>query len=171
MPTFLPPPALSICPWVSKDVVFFVIQLFFFRYPAYGPLLWCSGVYTNNVIYILIGILPHNLSILQLTQFIIQHIATLPKYGHGALNIRRLQSTDILRFIRNFVCRGEKGKLKIVSSFSAIKLCLKNKTIILLTAHSCGISPDFGRLGRSIRRCSARFRRTILKYNCMITHP
>ena len=39
--------------------------------------------------------------------------------------------------IRNIVCRGENGKIKIVSSFSAIKTCfvvnvLNNKTIVLL---------------------------------------
>ena len=56
---------------------------------------------------------------------IIQHIVTLHKYGHGAL-------------IRNFVSRGEKWQEKIVSSFSAIKLCfvinvLNNKTIILFS--------------------------------------
>ena len=31
--------------------------------------------------------------------FIIQHIVTLPKYGHGELNIRRPHTTDILRYI------------------------------------------------------------------------
>ena len=30
--------------------------------------------------------------------FIIQHILTLPKYGHGALNICRPHITDILRY-------------------------------------------------------------------------
>ena len=29
---------------------------------------------------------------------IIQHIVTLPKYGQGELNIRRLHITDILRY-------------------------------------------------------------------------
>ena len=29
---------------------------------------------------------------------IIQHIVTLPKYGHGELNIRRPHITDILRY-------------------------------------------------------------------------
>ena len=31
-------------------------------------------------------------------QFIIQHIVTLPKYGHGELNICRPHMTDILRY-------------------------------------------------------------------------
>ena len=30
--------------------------------------------------------------------FIIQHIVTLPKYGHGELNICRPHITDILRY-------------------------------------------------------------------------
>ena len=49
-----------------------------------------------------------------ITTIIIQHIVTLPKYGHGALIIHRPWSTDILRYsLRNFVCQGEKyGKMK-----------------------------------------------------------
>ena len=34
-----------------------------------------------------------------ISTFIIQHIVTLPKYGHDALNIPRPQSTDILRYM------------------------------------------------------------------------
>ena len=34
----------------------------------------------------------------QLKGIIIQHIVTLPKYGHGELNIRRPHITDILRY-------------------------------------------------------------------------
>ena len=33
-----------------------------------------------------------------LSYIIIQHIVTLPKYGHGKLNLRRPQITDILRY-------------------------------------------------------------------------
>ena len=52
--------------------------------------------------------------------------------------------------IRNFVCRGKNGKIKIVSSFPAIILCflinaLNNKTIILLNLAEY---PDFSRRGR-----------------------
>ena len=32
------------------------------------------------------------------TVIIIQHIVTLPKYGHGELNTRRPHITDILRY-------------------------------------------------------------------------
>ena len=35
---------------------------------------------------------------LQIMHFIIQHIVTLPKYGHDELNIRRPYITDILRY-------------------------------------------------------------------------
>ena len=34
----------------------------------------------------------------QIFLFIIQHIVTMSKYGHSALNIRRAYSTDILRY-------------------------------------------------------------------------
>ena len=33
-----------------------------------------------------------------ISEFIIQHIVILPKYGHGELNIRRPHITDILRY-------------------------------------------------------------------------
>ena len=54
---------------------------------------------------------------------VIQPIATLPKYGHGALNMRHRCSQQIYPAIYVISCVGEKsGKIKIVSSFSAIKL-------------------------------------------------
>ena len=63
---------------------------------------------------------------------------TLPKHGHGALTFV-VRSQQISRDIRQILCGGgEKlGKIKIVSSSSAIKLrfvinVLKNKTIIML---------------------------------------
>ena len=31
-------------------------------------------------------------------RLVIQHIVTMPKYGHGELNIRRPHITDILRY-------------------------------------------------------------------------
>ena len=34
----------------------------------------------------------------EITAIIIQHIVTLPKYGHGELNICRPHITDILRY-------------------------------------------------------------------------
>ena len=35
---------------------------------------------------------------IQIINIIIQHIVTLPKYGHGELNICRPHITDILRY-------------------------------------------------------------------------
>ena len=55
---------------------------------------------------------------------IIQRIVTLPKCGHGALNIRPPYVVKRYPAINPISCVGEKnGKIKIVSSFSAIKLC------------------------------------------------
>ena len=81
-------------------------------------------------------------------------------------------SSVVNRYLVIYVisCVGEKnGKIKIVSSFRAVKLCfvinvLNNKTIFLLNLAE--YPPDFSQLGLrplglSIRRYSARFRRII----------
>ena len=71
-------------------------------------------------------------------QIIIQHIVTLPKYGHGALNIPNSSSVVNRYSVYVISCVGEKnGEIRIVSNFSAIKLyfvinVLNNKTMILL---------------------------------------
>ena len=41
--------------------------------------------------------------------FTIQHIVTMFKYGHSALNIRRAYSTDILRSVYAILCVAEKN--------------------------------------------------------------
>ena len=64
------------------------------------------------------SIVHMNLNTIPLTEginiFIIQHIATMSKYGHSALNISRAYSTDIVD-IRNFVHRKE--KIVVFSAF------------------------------------------------------
>ena len=44
---------------------------------------------------------------IQILFIIIQHIVTMSKYGHNALNIRHA-TQQISCDIRNFVCRGQK---------------------------------------------------------------
>ena len=116
------------------------------------------------------SIVHMNLNTIPLTEginiFIIQHIATMSKYGHSALNISRAYSTDIVD-IRNFVYRKE--KIVVFSALGFVINVLNNKTIILLNlaeyrlilANSVGLRPR--RL--SIRRYSAQFRRIIVKYS------
>ena len=59
-----------------------------------------ESVYTG--IFLLIFEIEASLPKIAISCFIIQHIVTLPKYGHGEFNICRPHTTDIL------VCQGEK---------------------------------------------------------------
>ena len=65
----------------------------------------------------------------------------MSKYGHSVLNIRRVYSTEILRY--TYFCVAEKnGSLSSFFSNKRRKLCfvinvLNNKTIILLNLGAC----------------------------------
>ena len=107
-----------------------------------------------------------------LIHFIIQHtVITLPKYGHGALNIRRPLSQQISCDIGNFVCRGEKWQNEDSYQLFRNKTMLCYQRVEYLSnypAQSCGIFHDFSQLSLrpprlSTRRYSARFNRIIVK--------
>ena len=60
------------------------------------------------------------------------NIVTLSKYGHNALNICWPYSTDILRYIRNFIKLVLEIKVEEFFFSCVINYLLNNKTIILL---------------------------------------
>ena len=90
------------------------------------------------------------------------------------------RSQKIFWDISNFMgCQGEKWKIKIAGSFSAIKMCfviiVLNNKAINYPAKSCRKSPDCSQLRlrpcwQSIRWYSTRFCRIIVKYSKAILH-
>ena len=59
---------------------------------------WYNGSYTIAAKPIKSLELHYTMIQFLIITFIIQHIVTLPKYGHGELNICRPHMTDILRY-------------------------------------------------------------------------
>ena len=100
---------------------------------------------------------------------IIQHTVTLPKYGHGALNIPRPCACVVNRYPAIYVisCVGEENdKIKRI----AIKLCfvinvLNNKTIILLNLPEYFPS-QLGLQPRQLSTSDQAIFRTISQDNC-----
>ena len=67
----------------------------------------------------------------KLSRYIIQRTFTLPKYGHGALNIRRPYTTDILRYrYSNFLCRRVKWQNKDLPQLFCNKTVLCYQSVV-----------------------------------------